>query len=228
MEGSRTRDESHLGLPGETTITEGKLGVLGKTTCSDTVSIYPETTPTLTLWSLRPSELVRLLNSTPLGEVICERKLRRHRMRAGNRIGEGRRINVCRYAAWLYEMRQAERKLREHPKGDLSVRTVLQLLKHQGYRCALTGRMLTPESVALDHIVPVSRGGHHHIENAQILHKVVNRAKGTLTNEDFVQMCRDVVTYMDGAKPMPITAGPVKLPGRQNVSANEQGVLFER
>ena len=33
---------------------------------------------------LRPSELCRLLNSTPLGEVISERQLHRHRSRAGH------------------------------------------------------------------------------------------------------------------------------------------------
>jgi len=39
---------------------------------------------------LKPTELVRLLNSTPLGEVISERQLHRHRARAGFRIGDGR------------------------------------------------------------------------------------------------------------------------------------------
>ena len=37
---------------------------------------------------LRPTELARLLNSTPLGEVISERQLHRHRTRAGFRIGD--------------------------------------------------------------------------------------------------------------------------------------------
>ena len=32
---------------------------------------------------LKPAELCRLLNSTPLGEVTSERQLYRHRMRAG-------------------------------------------------------------------------------------------------------------------------------------------------
>jgi hypothetical protein len=32
---------------------------------------------------LKPTELVRLLNSTPLGEVISERQLHRHRARPG-------------------------------------------------------------------------------------------------------------------------------------------------
>jgi hypothetical protein len=40
---------------------------------------------------------VRALNSTPLGEVLNERQLYRHRMRAGFRIGEGRHIDMLRY-----------------------------------------------------------------------------------------------------------------------------------
>ena len=50
---------------------------------------------------LKPTELVRLLNSTPLGEVISERQLHRHRARAGFRIGDGRTLDLLRYAAWL-------------------------------------------------------------------------------------------------------------------------------
>ncbi|MFG0243639.1 MAG: terminase gpA endonuclease subunit [Phycisphaerales bacterium JB054] len=51
--------------------------------------------------SLRPGELCRLLNSTPLGEVISERQLHRHRTRAGFRIGDDKTIDLVRYVAWL-------------------------------------------------------------------------------------------------------------------------------
>ncbi|MCC6906684.1 MAG: phage terminase large subunit family protein [Phycisphaerales bacterium] len=51
--------------------------------------------------SLKPGELCRLLNSTPLGEVISERQLHRHRTRAGYRIGDGRTVDLLRYTAWL-------------------------------------------------------------------------------------------------------------------------------
>jgi hypothetical protein len=54
---------------------------------------------------LKPSELCRLLNSTPLGEVISERQLYRHRQRAGNRIGDGKHVDLLRYAAWLHQVR---------------------------------------------------------------------------------------------------------------------------
>ncbi len=58
---------------------------------------------------LRPSELCRLVNSTPLGTVLDERQLHRHRTRAGFRVGDGRHVDLFRYAAWLVELRHAPR-----------------------------------------------------------------------------------------------------------------------
>ena len=60
--------------------------------------------------NLKPADLARLLNSTPLGVVIDERQLYRHRMRAGFRIGDGRHIDLLRYTAWLFEQHHAPRK----------------------------------------------------------------------------------------------------------------------
>jgi hypothetical protein len=56
---------------------------------------------------LRPAELCRLLNSTPLGEVIGDAQLRRQRSRAGMRIGDARHIDLVRYVAWLIGVRHA-------------------------------------------------------------------------------------------------------------------------
>jgi len=39
-----------------------------------------------------------------LGEVIGERQLRRHRTRAGFRIGNGSHVDLFRYAAWLFDV----------------------------------------------------------------------------------------------------------------------------
>ena len=64
---------------------------------------------------LRPSELCRLLNSTPLGEVINERQLHRHRSRAGMRIGDGRFVDLLRYVAWLIQIRHEPKP---EPDGD--------------------------------------------------------------------------------------------------------------
>ena len=65
--------------------------------------------------SLKPSQLCQLLNSTPLGEVINERQLHRHRTRAGMRIGDARFVDLLRYVAWLIEVRHAPRR---QPEGD--------------------------------------------------------------------------------------------------------------
>jgi hypothetical protein len=64
---------------------------------------------------LRPSELCRLLNSTPLGEVLNERQLHRHRTRAGMRIGDARHVDLFRYLAWLVELRHTPRP---EPQSD--------------------------------------------------------------------------------------------------------------
>ena len=85
----------------------------------------------------------------------------------------------------------------DRPSGRVTTANVLQLLEHQGYRCALTGRQLEPTTASLDHIVPVRSGGEHAIENTQVLHKDVNRAKSTMTNEQFIQLCCEVVEHTE-------------------------------
>ncbi len=60
---------------------------------------------------MRPSALCRLLNSTPLGEVISERQLYRHRQRAGNRIGDGKTVDLLRYCAWMHVVRHTPKPI---------------------------------------------------------------------------------------------------------------------
>ena len=73
---------------------------------------------------LGPTQLCRLLNSTPLGEVISERQLHRHRTRAGFRIGEGRTVDLFRYIGWLVAQRHA-------PKPDPEGLTGYDAMKEQ-------------------------------------------------------------------------------------------------
>jgi 5-methylcytosine-specific restriction endonuclease McrA len=69
---------------------------------------------------------------------------------------------------------------------------IMGMIETQGFRCALSGRQLTPETASLDHIVPLSRGGTHDRSNLWVVDQHVNTAKGTLTVDEFVAMCRDV------------------------------------
>jgi hypothetical protein len=80
----------------------------------------------------------------------------------------------------------------------ITTKQILSLIEKQNYRCALTGWQLTPETASIDHIVPLSKGGDHAVENAQIIDWRVNQAKGTLSNEEFYELCCAVA-----ASPMP-------------------------
>ena len=97
---------------------------------------------------LRPSELCRLLNSTPLGEVINERQLHRHRTRAGLRIGDARHVDLLRYVAWLVELRHAPRP---EPNGDPYER-VKEKARARNVAIAIAGRDIgeLPEVITPD------------------------------------------------------------------------------
>ena len=55
----------------------------------------------LDLRQMRPAKLATVLNSTRLGEVTSEPRVRRNAVRAGLRAGDGSRVNVLAYGAWL-------------------------------------------------------------------------------------------------------------------------------
>ena len=82
----------------------------------------------------------------------------------------------------------------------IGIKDLKEMLVRQGSRCALTGVELTPENCALDHIVPLCRGGAHAKENAQLVTSVVNKAKGGLLEREFVALCRDVIAFFDRKK----------------------------
>jgi len=203
-------DESVTGQTSPGTGRPRNVARLGTETIEEPDALRVAEQADLNLSSLRPSELTRLLNSTPLGPVICDRQLYRHRMRAGYQLGQKRRIDFVKYVAWLFTQRHSVVEEQEVARTQtisyggegmtvrpIALQEVIKLVRSQDYRCALTGRELIPQTASLDHIVPVSRGGEHCIANAQVLHEAVNRAKGTLTNEEFIQICREVVAHVD-------------------------------
>lgn len=72
---------------------------------------------------------------------------------------------------------------------------LMELLNKQDMRCALSGIELTIDTSRLDHIVPVSAGGEDCIENLQWVHADVNRAKGVLSQSEFIKLCKRVAAY---------------------------------
>ena len=88
---------------------------------------------------LKPTELCRLLNSTPLGEVISERQLHRHRTRAGYRIGDGKTVDLFRYVAWLVSVRHAPKPDAE-PTQLTGYDAIKEQARERNKRLSLSGR----------------------------------------------------------------------------------------
>lgn len=79
--------------------------------------------------------------------------------------------------------------------GALKGSDIFEILERQEFRCNLTGVPLTPDTASIDHIIPLSKGGSHTKANAQIILNSVNQAKGSMTQSEFVEMCRLVVEH---------------------------------
>lgn len=95
---------------------------------------------------------------------------------------------------------KGKQRRQSRPATDgISAANLLTVLESQNYQCALTGRVLTPDSASVDHAMPLSKGGEHAISNVQILHTDVNQAKGVMTTAEFIAMCREVVAHADGS-----------------------------
>jgi hypothetical protein len=137
---------------------------------------------------------VRLINESGFGEVLTERQLLRQR-RAFPSIDAGRgRVKVFACLASLCSRRRRSRKTERIGVSDLA-----EMIENQRYCCALTGEKLTPENLALDHIVPISEGGSFSVENSQLVTRAVNRAKHTMAQDEFISMCKKVAKHFSSA-----------------------------
>lgn len=74
---------------------------------------------------------------------------------------------------------------------------LIQKLKQQNYRCALTGETLIPSfNCSVDHIVPKSKGGAvADLDNIRWVTVDANRSKGHLSDEEFVAFCKRVIEH---------------------------------
>jgi 5-methylcytosine-specific restriction endonuclease McrA len=130
--------------------------------------------------------------------VLNDRQLFRHRQSSPWIEPAKKRVCLVSYVAFLIQKKHRKREgktRRIAGKEVISFGEAKLILERQEYRCALTGLPLTPDNFALDHIVPVKQGGAFDIKNAQMVLKTVNRAKHTMSQQDFIQMCRNVAAY---------------------------------
>jgi len=81
----------------------------------------------------------------------------------------------------------------------VTARQLEQKLQDQKFKCELTGTDMTPALSSLDHIDPKAMGGEDDINNLQIVLPCVNKAKGTMSQAQFVSMCHAVARHVSDA-----------------------------
>lgn len=84
----------------------------------------------------------------------------------------------------------------ENMKTNFSVEDVLNKIG-ENPKCYLTGveiDIFDTKSYEFDHIIPISRGGTNDLSNLGICSAKANRAKGNMTPDEFINLCRLVVS----------------------------------
>jgi hypothetical protein len=71
---------------------------------------------------------------------------------------------------------------------------LLGIAKRQGFRCAYTGRKLTPGIACWIWHVPLGKGGEPAVDNVRLVVREVAKMKDGLAPEEFVAWCRDVAS----------------------------------
>jgi len=65
--------------------------------------------------------------------------------------------------------------------------SVFDIIWRDGRRCYLCGKLLKISRVTLDHVIPLSRGGHHTPENVRIACEPCNGAKDNMTLAEYLE-----------------------------------------
>lgn len=79
----------------------------------------------------------------------------------------------------------------------LTALDIWRIAKKQKLICALTGDKLTNDTISIDHIIPKSQGGSNKPENIRLVDKDVNLARRALTDQQFIELCKKVVSHLD-------------------------------
>lgn len=94
-----------------------------------------------------------------------------------------------------HTFQQLAKAQRKESKVNISRWELARLFIRQKGLCRLTGEKLTRENISLDHIVPKIRGGSVGIENLSFVTKEVNIAKNKLLDNEFVELCKKVISH---------------------------------
>lgn len=73
-------------------------------------------------------------------------------------------------------------------KHQLSYLDLYSIAKHQKLICPYTGMKLTRETISVEHVIPISRGGTNHRDNLMLVHVWANKMKLNHSLDEFKAM----------------------------------------
>lgn len=106
----------------------------------------------INLNKMTPAAATRILNSTPLGQVMGERQVSRHLQRAGYRIAgdpEGKTVSMLRYVSWLVDER-AEKKEKKQNTSPRSYEEIKEAARERSAAASQSGRDIGPPPPVAD------------------------------------------------------------------------------
>jgi 5-methylcytosine-specific restriction enzyme A len=148
----------------------------------------------------KKSRLTKVVQNT--GEKICkdcQLKKSRKQFPIARTYKDGRdcRCNSCRKKkistyknSWIskrvgYANNSRTKTRRKKTMGTLTTILVLEKIKKQDYKCIYCGVVLTDKNLALDHNIPIFRGGANTIENIDCVCTDCNMLKFKKTSDEF-------------------------------------------
>lgn len=102
---------------------------------------------------------------------------------------------IARYANSNYKLICYRNKIDFKSEDVLTPLDLWAVAKKQRCRCALSGEPLTPETVSVDHIVHVSRGGANRRPNIRLVSSAVNKMRNDMSDEELIEICRKIAEH---------------------------------
>lgn len=90
-----------------------------------------------------------------------------------------------------------------YKNGIITSFDLWKIAKRQKLLCPFTGQKLTVENISVDHFISKSKGGLNIPSNIRLVVKSINTAKQTMTDDEFINLCKCVVNYAGGGTTPP-------------------------
>jgi 5-methylcytosine-specific restriction endonuclease McrA len=90
------------------------------------------------------------------------------------------------------------RVMRNNRSPHITIEWLEATLLDQGGVCALSGITIDLMTCEIDHIVPETRSGSNELSNLRLVCTRANEAKGNMTDDEFLELCRNVLRKLSG------------------------------